>query len=540
VNIKKALKREVRNGKVVYIPQKKQSQPVSLTPFTRLSLAVLLVIGTVAIAGALWLSIQYLINPDVAFWADSSVLGQRSVSNAQAEQPKSIAKIEDGLRQDGFQAGPQLTLKTQFGFPRGMNTPETLLIPVFPTACTSGNCSITELRQYQALRLPFLIRLFQAQPLFRLVQRISIQGPSESDLVSLEQNPLLSGGSEQSLPITQMERYDLAPNPGVWIRLTGIRSQGSGTSTYGQIFHYSPDRDRLRLMLNWLSPPGDFPRWQEVTGNTQPELVINQTIGNEPQYQVYQLKTTNGEASQLQPVALDNLVLSDLNYQSGLRLARSGLWSDALEFLNRAKGAVPEWKAEAQAQLDVVQLHAKITQFQAAQPSSSNAQRVLAYLVNGSWKPALQVFQSDKAASLEVKEMLAADSGRLRNRVKTALEIQPGNAEAIAWGALLKQASSPTVQAIAWAQQQPQSTSTSLNLAKQSLLQMDRAERAANFQPAPPPKQSPTSSPSPTSGSISTSSPIPTPTSQVPFSPTPELVPSPTEQPAAEESQSEI
>jgi hypothetical protein len=502
VNTKHALRREIRNGKVVYIPQPIDSKSttipsttIPLSPYVRLSLRLLsFVLGSSAIAAAFWSSVEYLVNPDVAFWADSYLFDRPSVSNAQAEKPKSTAEIANRLRQEGLQVGPELTLKTQFGFHRGMNTPESLLMPVLSTHsnCSSPPCqSITELRQYQALQLPLLLRMLQAQPLFRLVQRISIKGPAESDLVSLDQNPLLATGSDQSLPITQMERYDLAPKPGVWLRLTGLRSQGNGTSTYGQIFYYSLARDRLNLMLNWISPPGDFPQWQEVTGDTQPELVINQTVGSEPQYQVFQLKTNNGEASQLTPITLEYGVLSDPNYRSGLRLARSGLWSDARKYLQQARENSPDWRSAAQAQFDVVRLHAKMTQAQAEQPSSSTAQRVLGYLVNGSWKPALQVFQADKAASLEAKEMLAADSGRLRNRVKTTLDIEPENIEAIAWGALLKQANSSTVQAIAWTQQQSRGSGSALTLVKQVLLQMDRAERVANFQPAPPtPKKS--------------------------------------------------
>jgi hypothetical protein len=492
VNTKHALRREIRNGKVVYIPQQTHSNATTTLPslYIRLSLGLLsCVLGSGMIAAAFWFSIEYLVNPDVAFWADSYLFGRPSVSNAQAEKPKSMAEIVNRLRQEGLQVGPELTLKTQFGFHRGMNTPEALLMPVLSTHsnCSSPPCqSITELRQYQALQLPLMLRMLQAQPLFRVVQRISIKGPAESDLVSLEQNPLLAIGSDRSLPITQMERYDLAPKPGVWLRLTGLRSQGNGTSTYGQIFYYSLARNRLNLMLNWVSPPGDFPKWQEVTGDAQPELVINQTVGSEPQYQVFQLKTNNGEASQLAPITLEYGVSSDPNYRNGLRLARSGLWSDAQKYLQQAQEDTPDWSSAAQAQFDVVRLHAKMTQAQAEQPSSSTVQRVLGYLVNGSWKPALQVFQADKAASLEVKEMLAADSGRLRNRVKTALDIEPGNIEAIVWGALLKQANSSTVQAIAWTRQQSRGNISALTLVKQVLLQMDRSERSANFQPAPP------------------------------------------------------
>jgi hypothetical protein len=494
VKSKNQLIREVRNGKVVYIPQKRSRKSRARTrvplPANRFWVGTVCTLTLGAIAGSLWFSLQYLINPDVAFWMDDWVMGITSPSNSQAERPKSLDDIEATLRQDGRQVGTVFTLKTQFGFHRGINTPKTLLIPVISSP--SGDCTtcqgITELRHYRALQLPVLIRLFQAQPLFRLTDKIPVQGTPAADLLALEQASLLSSDSEQSLPLTQVERYDIAPRPGIWFRLTGLKTQGSGTSTFGQVFYYDLQRDRLSLMLKWASPPGDFPQWQEVTGNAQPELVINQTIGAEPKYAVYELKQSNGVASQLKPIRLDHPVSTHPDYQDGLRLARSGLWSAALERLNRVQTSKSDWNTAAQAQRDVVQLHAKMAQFQAEQPAASPAQRVLGYLLNGSWKPALQVFQANQAARLEVKELLATDTGRIQNRIAATLALQPDHPEAIAWEALFKQLQGSTAQAIIWTQKQAKGNSDILNSVKQVLQQMEKAEQPL---PTPSPQKTP-------------------------------------------------
>jgi hypothetical protein len=62
--------------------------------------------------------------------------------------------------------------------------------------------------------------------------------------------------------------------------------------------------------------------------------------------------------------------------------------------------------------------------------------------------------QSDRAARGEVREMLLSDTGRLGNRIDTALKVMPGDESAVAWGALLRMVRGSEAQAMAWTQKQ--------------------------------------------------------------------------------------
>jgi hypothetical protein len=183
----------------------------------------------------------------------------------------------------------------------------------------------------------------------------------------------------------------------------------------------------------------------------------------EPQYAIYRLKMADGVASQLQPITLTQPVLDARTYLDALTLAKSGLWTPGLELLKQSKQAAGKrWNQDAQAQLDYVQLHARVTQAQANQPSASTVQRILGYLVNGSWGPALDVLQSDRAARGEVREMLLSDTGRLGNRIDTALRVMPGDGSVVVWGALFRMVRGSEAQALTWTQKQTNGKSMAL------------------------------------------------------------------------------
>jgi hypothetical protein len=502
VSSRRKLQREVRNGKAVYLPAPDRaersptqklanrssraatntSQPPDRQGTARVQLARVLVLGTLgAIAASLWLSIQYLINPDVAFWLDSHLPGHPSSRQGNADQPQTLSQLQQAIEKEGLIAGQPVVLKSNFALAKHIKTADNIAIPVFakdPAPNCSDPCqAMSQLRLYRSLQLPFLIRFFQADPHFRLTDKIAVQGPSSADLQVLDQNPQISAGSAQPLPITQLAVYDLAPQPGLWLRLVGLQNQGSSISTYGQVFYFNPFRERLDLMTNWVSPPGEVPQWQQVIDDPRPELVVNQTVGAEPQYAVYQLQMANGAAHQLRPITLTEPAFVNEAYTDALTLSRSGLWSPALIRLKQVKQDNPkQWNGLAQAQLNYIQLHARITQAQAEQPSASNIQRILGYLVNGSWSPALDVLQSDRAVRPELREMLLSDSGRLANRIDTALKITPGDTSIIAWGAMLRLTRASETQAIAWAQRQSQGNPATLAKVKLLLKQLDQPE----------------------------------------------------------------
>ncbi len=508
---RRKLQREVRNGKAVYLPapdraerSPKTTQKSSHRPSRGLTsqsnhrqgkagvrLARLMMLGALGvITASLWLSIQYLINPDVAFWLDSHLVGHLSSRRGSVDQPQTLSQLQQAIKKEGLIAGQPVVLKNDFALAQDIKTADNIAIPVFakdPAPNCSDPCqAMSQLRLYRSLQLPFLIRFFQADPHFRLTDKIAVQGPSSADLQVLDQNPQVSAGSAQSLPITQLAIYDLAPQPGLWLRLVGLKNQGSSISTYGQVFFFNPFRERLDLMTNWVSPPGEVPQWQQVIDDPLPELVVNQTVGAEPQYAVYQLQMANGAAHQLRPITLTEPAFVNDAYVDALTLGRSGLWSPALIRLKQVKQDHPtQWNGLAQAQLNYIQLHARMTQAQAEQPSASNIQRILGYLVNGSWSPALDVLQSDRAVRPELREMLSSDAGRLANRIDTALKITPGDTSIIAWGAMLRLTRASEAQVIAWAQRQSQGNLATLTKVKLLLKQLDQPE-ALSVEPKTP------------------------------------------------------
>jgi hypothetical protein len=468
--------------------------------------------------GLLWLSTQYLINPDVAFWLDYGLLGTAHSRQLFEEQPLRLSKIQSAIEKEGLLAGDPIILKTDFTFRPGLGTADNIAIPVSKKdaaeACRETCHGLQELRLYRSLQLPFAIRMFQGDPYFRLTDAIAVQGPSESDLRALDKNPQVSLGSDHPLPLTQSEIYDRAPQPGLWLKLVGLQTQGSSVSTYGQIFYFNPIRERLELMLNWVSPPGEVPQWQQVTGDGQPELVINQTVGLEPQYGVYQLQVANGVAHQLQPILLSESAFESPTYSNALTLARSGLWTPAETLLKQVKQNNPKsWNALAQAQLDYIHLHARVTQAQAAQPSASGVQRIMGYLVNGSWAAALDVLESDQTLRPELREMLLSDAGRLTNRIDTALKVMPGEPSVIEWGALLRLSQNSGSEAIAWTQQQSKGSRATVTKVQKLLKQMDR--------PALPVKPVPTIQPASTATPASTLTPSPQPSQPPAIQPSP-------------------
>jgi hypothetical protein len=485
-----------------------------------LRLAKLALFASLAlITGMLWLSVEYLLNPDVAFWLDAELFGARQGKKSTV-LPQTIPQIQTALKKVGLTAGQPIVLKQNFALQPGVKTATDLVLPVLVKDNIAG-CSvpcqrIDQLRLYQALQLPLLIRIFQRDAYFRLIDAIPVRGPSAADLTALDQNPLVSDGSNQPLPLTQSELYTLAPQPGLWLKLVGLRTQGNSVATYGQVLYFNPVRERLDLMANWVSPPGDVPQWQQVTGDALPELVVDQTVGTEPQYMVYQLSLANGAAAQLRPIALTAPTFADGDYAKALSLARSGLWTAAQQRLTQVKKDFPKrWTAAAQAQLDYIRLHANV----------ALVQRIMGYLANGSWNSALTVLRSDRAARAEVREMLVADSGRLASRIDAALRNGSNDASLVIWGALFRSIRTSEAEAITWAKQQTSSTDTQ-NQVKFWVKYLAKAKPVVpgNGEPNTLPATAPQPSPAPALKSSPIISPSPSLASPVP-SPSPKSTP---------------
>ena len=493
------ISREIRGGKVVYVTDAPVSAPAGSIPKSRKTprqlprlarmgtpLAIAALGGAAAVVvGVAWLSIEAIVNPDVSFWLNQYLPSASTEKAVIGEMmPQTLKEIQADIRRSGQSTGAPLVLASDLTLRAKVDSATDVLIPVFSQqAGCENNCQqITELRLYRALQIPYLLQILQAKHYFRLLDRMTVVGPEETDVIASPNNPKLANyGSTRTLPLTELGQYDSAPTPGVWLRLTGLLKTGDTVTTYGQILYFNSDQAALIPMLNWSSPLGEIPSWQEVTGKGKPELVINQSVGLQPEFAIYQNQAAANGEIQLQAISLAEPALKNASYADSLTLARSGLWSPALTLLKQVKQLqVKRWSQAAQAQLDYIQMHAQITRAQAEQPWVSPVQRVLAYLSNGSWTPAVQVFQASSAAREDIRNMLLADTGELFSRVAAALTVNPAQPDAIAWGAMVLAVQQGKAEAIAWLRKREMPNSSVFIRTQKLLQQLDRAGKPAN------------------------------------------------------------
>jgi hypothetical protein len=350
-----------------------------------------------------------------------------------------------------------------------------LLLPILVPQphCRQDCARIVELRVYRSLAQP--------QTKLELVDRLMIPGIEELMAIApLTHSKVTSAGSSRKLPLTRvavMDRSpDATPNTAVWLCLSGEWQRGSTQTLYGQIVRYDRQRDRLQSMLNWTSPAAELPRWQQITGSATPELVINQSIGLEPQFQVYQVRSPDrpGKLVQLEAIGLTELVLEDATYEHGLLLARNGLWSAALQALQRVKAVqisavqtsavqTSRWSTRSQAQLDLIALHAQQTGQQADRTWASPTQQITALLMDGRWAQAFDRLKAAHADGYDIKSLLVANADLFGQRIAASLRVDSTQLEVQRWGVLIQAAQHDRTTAIAWLEQRLKQTQPRLS-----------------------------------------------------------------------------
>ncbi|MEB3180975.1 MAG: hypothetical protein VKL59_18370 [Nostocaceae cyanobacterium] len=444
-------------------PKNKGSWLASLLAFM-----VLLGGGTLVIGGA-WLSIQLILNPDGVNWLNQYLPEWAQIPVGNRKPPQTLTQIQNSLSQEGLIAGDTLPLDDE---------EKLFILPVKKQlSICSADCEyIVELRVYELA--PGLQLKVGAEKRYHLLNQLAIQGPEESFVIAPVVNADSdSQGSSIPLPLTEVGRFEVQPSSeGIWFYLRGNRQQGTNAIAYGHIIHYNPEQAHLQNMLSWTSPAGELPTWRQITGSNTPELIINQTVGLEPLFRVYQvakveffLNPTQLEAISLSPPALDN---SD--YQDALLLARSGLWTPARKLLQTLqKQRQKPLPAAAAAQIDLIRLHSDFTQNQANTNWANVSQEVLAELIDGRWEEGLKVYVASPENTQEVATLLEADNGRLRNRIETALRVQPNNQEVQAWNALIMSIKQGRNQTEDWLKEQSKKTKTNLPYIQKLLRRLD-------------------------------------------------------------------
>jgi hypothetical protein len=390
-------------------------------------------------AGGLGLAILFILNPNAP-----AIINRFLPSGMQIPfNPAglyTLDQIQQQIGQEGYTSKEVLAMES--------NPESPILIPLLKngTACEPACQEISQFRLYQPNSLANY---------YELRQQVKVVGPDEDFVLApLQQETAQYKDSYRPLSLTKVTRLD-SQVPGVWLNLTGDRSFGTTSVTYGEVFHYNPNTDRLQKMVEWTSPAGQAIYWQQVIPDPTPELTVNQTVGIEPVFRVYQVKygKSNLSSPTLSQISLKVPAISQPNYQQALKLAKAGLWINASEKLGKQK--LPD---KTQPQVSLIKLHADFAESQLKQNWASPKQQLLVYLVNGRWEEGLNLFESSLWERAEILRTLRNDPGRLSKRVEIYLQVDPANQYAKSWGAIIIAAQDGKTEAIAWLADQPQTS----------------------------------------------------------------------------------
>ncbi|MBE9096376.1 hypothetical protein [Tychonema sp. LEGE 07203] len=432
--------------------------------------------------GGAWLSYQLIVDPNGNRLVSQFVPGWSRLPTGTRDSIQTLAQIKASVRKLGFVTGEPLLLPVEKS---ADNSIADLLLPVMvertvnaSTICKNPCRQIIELRVYKRVQLPD--RDSEKEQYFQLANSVNLEGPAESFVIaSLADSPSDNQASNQSLPLTELRRFDgKAPAEGIWFNVSGKLVRGDKKIPYGQVVRYNPSQNHLISLLDWASAAGQPPNWQQIVKGSNPQLAIDQTVGLEPQFTIYQIGPRKFVPNpvQLTPISLEEFAFNDQTYKNGLRLANSGLWSPGLNVMRIAKGkAGKNWPALAQAQLETIEFHAKITRAQAIASWASPGQQVLAELIDGRWSEALQVFEADQSNSNEIATTLKNDGGRIMNRVDTALRINAADSDVKAWGALIVASQDGTREAMNWLDQQSDTDSETRSRIRNLVNKLDAA-----------------------------------------------------------------
>jgi hypothetical protein len=412
------------------------------------------------VALTLWIAIQTLINPDAGFWLNQFFDSPKQKTTKDTD-PQTFAVIEAQLRPQGYDPSSLQGLDAQGRSTTLPGDTQAFLVPLttIPTNCSVPPCApvIRELRLYRGLQLPLPLVWFQPQKFFRLQQKMVAIAPTASQILESNADPRLSGLSGRRLHFDRLSAFDNPENlSGQWFSLSGSLSQGSAVVSFGSLFYFDPQSGHLTRQMAWHSNQGKLPQWQEVVGGGWPELVVNQSVGLEPGFQMYTLQRSAQGSIQLKQVSLVRPALNHPSYRTALTQARGGLWSNALTALERLQAEKPAgWSPNAEQQVGLIRLHAQVTRTQAQQPAMNMGEQVWSQLINGDWELALQRLEQNPVILPDIQAILQRDSGRFQQRLAAALAVNPKPTAAILWKAILLNTQKGQQAANTWLGQQP-------------------------------------------------------------------------------------
>ncbi|WP_159783241.1 hypothetical protein [Sodalinema gerasimenkoae] len=421
-----------------------------------------------SITGGVWLGAKLIIDPDSARWLSDNLPDWTQLGFQSSNRPETLSDIRDRIEDSGYTPAEPIEIP-------GASVEPDLLLPVLQQRsepCGKQCFEIVALQIYQRVSPGWNP---EESSLFYLTAEISVTGPAESYAIApLVNARSLAPGSTRPLPLTHLQALtENAPADGLWFNLIGERDTGEGGLSYGQVYHYNPSRYSLSLMLQWTSPAGQLPQWEEFTGRGRPEFVVDRTVGLEPDFGIYQLRSRNflPNPVQLVPLSLNEPALDSRTYQNALLLARNGLWSEAesiLRSLKQERGS--QWTSEAQSQLDKIAFHAEIVSAQADASWASPSQKLLTALLDGRWSESTTILDGlGENEMSDVISMLSSDTHRLWRRIEAMVRVNPTNQEAMFWGVIVRSLDRGQAEAMTWLAEQENVSETTLEEAEQVL-----------------------------------------------------------------------
>ena len=451
-------RRVICRGALVIKAMKLQLPKLGAVPWRSIGSFFAILSAAGFVVSSTWLSAQFIIDPRSIIWMNRYLPSQAKIPVSDWDDPKTMQEIQADLQKAGLISGEPLKVKTTLSAKQKQTD---LLIPIFRPGKEVDR--LTALRAYRVVLNPTPHK----KEALQFVNQIEVHEMREDFVTEpLVRAHAIDSSSDRPVPFTTLQRFeDRAPRNGTWLTLSGKLRQGDRSIAYGQVVYYSPTTTAMSVMLSWTSLDGELPSWQAVPKGRPPEFVVNQTVGLEPEFQVYQLRSVKRKniPFQLQPISLSQSGLRGENgaFVDALFLARSGLWSNAMDYMQSIKRQVgTDWTMDAQAQLDLVARHAKVTKTQAEQPWASAGQQVLATLLDGRWERATQMVQNPSVDRTEILNVLKFDPNRIQKRINAALNFDPDRSEVQLWAALRLASQQGKPSAIAWLNKQPQDSTT--------------------------------------------------------------------------------
>lgn len=429
-----------------------ERRPTWLGRLFRSLLIWIVLLGASAGAGvSIWISALLILRPHPPQWLASALpYWTQSWSNTPAQ---SLANIQAELQSSGQAAGALIDL-TQPGTDPSLARLYLLPILPIPSSCSRSCEDIQAIRLYRAgdRRTP--------EAALYLLDELTIAGPSENHIIDPVTHPELAGfTSTTPLPLIQIKSLP-GPLSGHWLTLTGRWQNRGRPVLYGQVLHVDPHTLRINSLLNWYSPAGRLPTWQPLDGDDFPELVIDQSVGLEPTFKAYTIASTLTAAVNTRLVEV-SLLPEPLpspshrtQYSHALFLAQQGLWSASYQRLDQLKSQLAEqWSARLERQLQLTQLHQRVSQQQAEREWPRIGYKLLALLLDGQWQPALETLQTTQQEAIATLPVLEQNFPRLWQRITAALEVDSRQTAARLWGAVMLMAKGDEKSAQQWLSQ---------------------------------------------------------------------------------------